>query len=152
MIPQGSILSVSKNNAPTLEIDIFKIYILTRVNNSSIIYFLLKKLYLENGGSELTKGNQQKITLESRVSPCNDVIFKEVGGEAVVLNLETGKYYGLDEVGARMWTLLIEKNQVEAVYRTLVEEFEVSKEQLEQDLLSLVNQLAVNGLLQIDET
>lgn len=98
------------------------------------------------------KDNQPGVTLESSVSPCNDVLFKEVGGEAVVLNLETGKYYGLDEVGARMWTLLLEKNQVQAVYHTLAEEFEVSQEQLKQDLLSLVNQLAANGLLQLDET
>ena len=92
------------------------------------------------------------ITLESTISPGSDVLFKDVAGEAVVLNLETGKYYGLDEVGARMWTLLIEKKQVEAVYHKLVEEFEVSKEQLRQDLLNLANDLAAHGLLYVDET
>ena len=90
--------------------------------------------------------------MESRVGPGSDVLFKDVGGEAVVLNLETGKYYGLDEVGARMWTLLNEKKQVKEVYQALVKEFEVSTDQLEHDLLSLVNQLANNGLLQVDET
>jgi len=144
--------SVSKNNSSSLKLKI-NILILTCFNNSFIISFL-KRLFQQRGGSPLTKGNGDgcRVTLESRVGPGSDVLFKDVGGEAVVLNLETGKYYGLDEVGARMWTLLNEKKQVKEVYHALVKEFEVSTDQLEHDLLSLVNQLANNGLLQVDET
>ena len=152
MIQHFCFFNVSKNNASSLKLKI-NILILTCFNNSFIIYFL-KRLFQQRGGSPLTTGdgNGHRVTLESSVSPASDVLFKDVGGEAVVLNLETGKYYGLDEVGARMWTLLNEKKQVKEVYQALVKEFEVSTDQLEHDLLSLVNQLANNGLLQVDET
>jgi len=151
VIPHCCFFSVSKNNASSKKINI--LLILTCFNNSFIISFL-KRLFQQRGGSPLTTGNgdRYRVTLESRVSPGSDVLFKDVGGEAVVLNLGTGKYYGLDEVGARMWMLLNEKKQVKEVYHTLVKEFEVSTDQLEHDLLSLVNQLANNGLLQVDET
>ena len=90
-------------------------------------------------------------TLESRISVPEDVFFRETGGEAVLLNLESGKYYGLDEVGTRMWTLLTQHGQVVPAYRALLDEYDVTEEQLQQDLLSLVNELVSHGLLQVDE-
>ena len=91
-------------------------------------------------------------TLESRISVPEDVLFRDLSGEAVVLNLETGKYYGLDEVGTRMWALLAQHGQVEPAYRALLDEYDVTEEQLRQDVLSLVDELASHGLLQVDET
>jgi len=90
-------------------------------------------------------------TLESRISVPKDVLFRELSGEAVILNLETGKYYGLDEVGTRMWTLLAQHGHVEPAYRALLDEYDVTEERLQQDLLSLVNELVSHGLLQVDE-
>ena len=91
-------------------------------------------------------------TLESRISVPEDVLFRDLSGEAVVLNLETGKYYGLDEVGTRMWSLLTQHGRVEPAYQALLDEYDVAEEQLRQDVLSLVDELASHGLLQVDET
>jgi hypothetical protein len=90
-------------------------------------------------------------TLESKVCIPEDVLFRDVGDEAVILSLETGKYYGLDGVGVRMWSLLAQHGQVEPAYRTLLDEYEVSEEQLLKDLLRLVDELASQGLVQVDE-
>ncbi len=89
-------------------------------------------------------------TLETRISVNKDVLFNDVGGEAVLLNLETGQYYGLDEVGTRMWSLLAGCGQIEPAYRTLLDEYEVTAERLRRDLLGLVDELASHGLLQVD--
>ena len=77
-------------------------------------------------------------TLESKITIPKDVVFREIAGEAVILSLETGKYFGLDQVGTRMWQLLAEHNQVEPALDDLTEEYDTTKDQLQQDLLDLV--------------
>ncbi len=88
-------------------------------------------------------------TLESRIHIPKDVLFREIAGEAVILNLQTGKYFGLDEVGTRMWQLLAEHQQIEPAIRALAEEYEATQEQLQHDLLELVEKLASHQLMQV---
>jgi len=89
-------------------------------------------------------------TLESSISVPKDVLFRDVDGEAVILNLKDGKYYGLDPVGTRMWTVLAEQKQVRAAHRILLEEYDVSAEQLEQDLVQFVDKMALHELFQVN--
>ena len=89
-------------------------------------------------------------TLSSTIKIPEDTLFRDLDGEAVILNTETGRYYGLDEVGTRIWTLLAEHGRVEPVYRALLEEYEVAEERLQQDLLDLIDKLASEGLLHVD--
>ena len=91
------------------------------------------------------------VTLESAISIPQGVLFRNVEGEAVLLNTETGKYFGLDEVGTRMWTLLTQHGRVAPAYRALLEEYDAPAEQLQKDLLDLVAQLAAHGLLRLNE-
>ena len=90
-------------------------------------------------------------TLESKVLVNKDVVFHVVQDEAVLLNQEAGTYFGLDEVGTRMWSLLVEHGQVGRAYEQLLEEYEVDKTRLRSDLLELVSELVSQGLLVIDE-
>ena len=91
-------------------------------------------------------------TLESRIRVHEDVLFRELGGEAVILNLKSGKYYGLDEVGTRMWALLTQNGQVQPAYHALLDEYDVTAERLRLDLLRFIDELAAHGLLNVDET
>jgi len=91
------------------------------------------------------------VTLESRVAVNRDVLFRDLGGEAVLLNLQSGKYYGLDEVGTRMWSLLVQHGKVRQAYDALLAEYDVSEERLQEDLLHFVDELVSHGLLQVDE-
>ena len=86
-------------------------------------------------------------TLESGISIPEDVLFRDVGDEAVVLSLETGRYYGLDEVGTRMWFWLAQHGQVELAYQALLDEYDVTEEQLRQDLLGFSDKLSSHELL-----
>ena len=90
-------------------------------------------------------------TLQSKINIPEDVLFRDLDGEAIVLNLVSGKYFGLDETGTRMWALLAEHGRVEPAFRTLLDEYEVNEEQLRTDLLNLVDELASHDLLQLDE-
>lgn len=95
-----------------------------------------------------------EITFSQRVSAPDDVLVRILDGEAVLLNLDSESYFGLDEVGARMWTLLTESDTIQAAYDALLEEYDVAPEQLRADLIDLIRQLTEHGLatLQTDET
>ncbi len=99
------------------------------------------------GGFETAMAN-----LESRISIPKDVVFREIAGEAVILNLQTGRYFGLDEVGTRMWQLLAQHHQVEPALDDLAQEYDATKEQLQHDLLELVDKLVSHQLVEIDGT
>jgi hypothetical protein len=87
------------------------------------------------------------MKLSDHVSVPSQVMDRSVGDETVILNLESGTYYGLDPVGARMWRLLGEGKSLGEVCEILLEEYDVAREQLEQDLLKLAEELANNGLV-----
>ena len=87
-----------------------------------------------------------------RVSVPAEAISTVVEGEAVLLNLELGWYYNLDEVGTRMWALLAQHGQIEPVVQAMLDEYDVGEGQVRQDLVDLVEELAAHGLLRVDET
>nr|HID59202.1 PqqD family protein [Desulfobacterales bacterium] len=91
------------------------------------------------------------VSLESNVRPKKDVVFQELDGEAVILNTQTGIYYGLDSVGTRMWNLLAEHGKVETAYVMLLKEYDVTEERLRKDLLGLIQKLESKGLVEITE-
>jgi len=87
------------------------------------------------------------MKLSDRVSVPSQVMDRSVGDETVILNLESGTYYGLDPVGARMWQLLGEGKSLGEVCEIMLEEYDVARERLEQDLLNLAGELAGKGLI-----
>ena len=78
-----------------------------------------------------------------------DVLFQEVGGETVLLDLESEQYFGLDAVGSRIWQLLGEGMGTEAVVETLLLEYEVERDALAADVAALLEQLAEAGLVRL---
>jgi hypothetical protein len=92
------------------------------------------------------------LSLETKISIPKDVIFHEVENEMVLLNLGSGQYFSLDDVGTRMWMLMTEHGQLRAVHQAMLEEYAVEPGQLEQDLLALADQLVTNELLQVSDT
>ncbi len=77
--------------------------------------------------------------------------FRIIDKEAVILNLETGVYYSLNEVGARVWGLCDGSCSVKDITTAICEEFEVQEEQAEKDTLELVSDLLGEGLVGIYE-
>ena len=82
----------------------------------------------------------QKITIS------NEALSQEVNGETVILDLQSESYFGLDEVGTRIWQLLQEEKDLQKVFDALLQEYYVEAEQLEQDLIELVDKLIEAGL------
>ena len=87
------------------------------------------------------------LTLSHQARPSDDVLFQEVGGEAVLLQLASENYFGLDAVGTRIWILLNEDPSLKRAFDILSDEYEVETEVLERDLLALVERMADAGLV-----
>ncbi len=90
-----------------------------------------------------------RATLASRVRVKDDVVFRDLEGEAVLLNLETGTYFGLDPVGTRIWALIQKHETLTDVNLALLDEFDVEPDRCERDLLDLLARLDDNGLVEI---
>lgn len=79
-----------------------------------------------------------------------EALFQELGGEAVILDLATSTYFGLDAVGARLWELLQEDASADQACAQLLQEFAVDSARLEPDIDALLRQLAAAGLVQLE--
>src|SRR5215831_13797888 len=88
------------------------------------------------------------ISLDETIAVDDSVVFRELDGETVLLHLETGQYFGLDEIGTRVWMLLRDRQTLNAIAETMLAEYEVAPEQLRTDLLALVSDLSAHGLIQ----
>jgi hypothetical protein len=76
-----------------------------------------------------------------------NVLEQQLDDEIVLLDLESGRYFGLQEVGARAWRILMESNDTEMVHSQLLGEFEVEEAVLRQDLEELWQGLLAAGLV-----
>ncbi len=91
------------------------------------------------------------MSLANRVRPGRDVVFRELGGETVLLNLRSGVYYGLNETGAAMWSRLVEWGDPARARAALAHDYAVAPERLERDLKDLIAALKEKGLLETDD-
>ncbi|HEV8189339.1 MAG TPA: PqqD family protein [Pyrinomonadaceae bacterium] len=87
------------------------------------------------------------VSFTDRVAVPEGVLISHLQEESVILNLESERYFGLDDVGTRFLTVLTTSESLEAAYETLSSEYEVDPQVLRQDLLALVEKLVDQGLL-----
>ncbi len=86
-----------------------------------------------------------------KIQVSGDVVSRNLMGEAVLLDLTTGTYFGLDEVGTRVWQLLEQHGSNDAVVAALLEEYAVDEPRARADVDRLILELSEKGLVRIDE-
>ncbi len=89
------------------------------------------------------------ISLQQKVTISSEVLSQEVDGETVILDLESESYFGLDEVGTRIWQLLNEGSNLQTVFDILLGEYDVDEKQLEKDIQDHVALLVEAGLISL---
>jgi hypothetical protein len=92
------------------------------------------------------------VSFADRAEVLPHVLVRFLDKESVLLNLETERYFGLDETGTRMWQLVTTAPNLDAAYQELQDEFDVESELLRSHLSELLVRLVDNGLLQIQPT
>jgi len=84
----------------------------------------------------------------ARVS--KETLYRDLKGEGILLQLETGQYYGLDDVGHRMWQLILELGDLDRVQEKLLAEYDVDPKKLGADLDRFTALLAEKKLIEIE--
>lgn len=87
------------------------------------------------------------ISFSDRVTIPDDVLISKLQEESVILNLDSERYYGLDDVGTRFLSVLTTSHSIEVAYDRLRNEYDVDPQVLREDLLALVENLLDQGLL-----
>lgn len=86
--------------------------------------------------------------MTDRFVASDDVIGREVGGEIVLLDLESGTYFGLNEVGGAVWKQIVDGNgTIDGIVDTLFNIYEADRAQIESDVLALLEELTGRGLV-----
>ncbi|PYN78477.1 MAG: PqqD family protein [Candidatus Rokuibacteriota bacterium] len=95
----------------------------------------------------------ERLSGRSTIVAAKEQVSCSMAEEAVVLDLKAGVYYGLNEVGARVWSLVQEPRNVSEIRDAILEEFDVDPSLCERDLLVLLRDLAGRALIKVkDET
>jgi hypothetical protein len=89
------------------------------------------------------------VSFSDRVKVPDDVLISNIQEESVVLNLDSERYFGLDDVGTRFLSVLTTSDSIDAAYKRLLSEYDVDGEVLRHDLIALIENLIEQGLVQI---
>ena len=79
----------------------------------------------------------------------NDMISAEIGGEAVMMSIEKGAYFGLNPVATRIWDLIEQPKSLAELIAVIFEEYEVTPEQCEADVREFSADMIERGLAQV---
>lgn len=77
----------------------------------------------------------------------DSVVAAELDDQMVLLNVDTGLYFGLDELGTTIWSLIATGRAESEIVAHILAEYEVQRFQVEQDVLEFIEQLTAKGLL-----
>jgi hypothetical protein len=88
------------------------------------------------------------ISANSTVVAVQEQVSSDLGGETAILNLKNGVYYGLNPVGTRIWELIQKPIAISQIREIILEEYDVSYEQCERDIMTLLENLSAEGLIE----
>lgn len=89
------------------------------------------------------------FSFDDRIKLPDDVLVSGLQAESVLLNLDSERYYGLNDVGTRMLTLLTSSESIGTAFKSLLDEYDVEAEVLRRDLISTIQELTKYGLVEI---
>lgn len=92
---------------------------------------------------------KQLLSLTSTICRSEDQLSTEIDNETVLMSIEQGCYYGLDTIGTDIWRRLDKPVTVSDLCAALSEEYDADIETIRNDVLMLLNQLAVKGLVDV---
>ena len=94
--------------------------------------------------------NNQRLTLKSTVSASKSQASSELLGETVILELNSGVYYGLNETGSLIWNSIQQSKTLEEIQDVILEKYEVEPQTCTYYILELVQDLVDKGLVTVE--
>lgn len=91
------------------------------------------------------------LTLDARLAVADHILAQEFDGAMTMLHTPSEQYFSLDDVGTRMWEVIVQTSTLREAHTRLSEEFDVEPEALEQDLLAFAVELVESNLMSVVE-
>lgn len=91
-----------------------------------------------------------KIDRVKNIKVSEEVLSQELRGETVLLDLSSEQYFGLDQVGTRIWQLIKEGRDIDDTFKVILAEYEVDQEKLEADMEMFLTSLTEAGLIEVE--
>ena len=92
------------------------------------------------------------ITLDTTIKRADTIVSSELIDETVMMSVEKGTYYGLDDIETKLWQIIETPMSVSALCDSLLSNYDVSREQGETDVLTFLNELHAEGIIEVVET
>ncbi len=89
------------------------------------------------------------LELSQTITRHNDMLSAEIGGEAIMMSIEKGAYFGLNPVATRIWDLIEQPKSIAELIQTITDEYEVSAEQAAEDVQAFVADMIERGIAQV---
>lgn len=93
----------------------------------------------------------QALMLEQLIVQDLNNIVSDMGGEKVILSIENGKYYNIGIMGGQIWDLIKEPVSIWHVIEALLQEFDVTREMCEEQVLSFLSHLLEERIIHIKD-
>lgn len=91
------------------------------------------------------------LNLTSVISKKAELLSSEVDGEVVMMNIETGRYIGMNHVGSEIWKILEEGPlSVNQICKELLLSYKIDQTTCEQEALSFCNQMLKEKLIELN--
>lgn len=87
------------------------------------------------------------INLNTVVSHRTDIDTTDLNGDIVMMDLEKGKYFSLNGVGSRIWNLVEEPVEVSKIIDSLLEEYDIDRDECEKNVLEFLSKLESEQIL-----
>lgn len=91
-----------------------------------------------------------EITPKTVISQSKDQVSTDLDNETVLMSIEQGNYYGMDQILSRIWAIIENPVKTSDLIEKLLEEYDISREDCEKDVLKVLNELAKENLLVIN--
>jgi len=75
----------------------------------------------------------------------DELVHSDMDGETVMMSIEQSQYYGLDSVGTRIWDLIEDQMRVSDICAALMNEYDVTEQQCQQDVISFLQDMLENN-------
>jgi hypothetical protein len=92
------------------------------------------------------------LSVDSVVIAAPEQVSCDLAGEAAILNLKSGVYFGLNPIGARIWELIQEPKGAKEIVLSLLDEYDVEPERCEADVMQLLGDLSEHGLIEVKDS
>jgi hypothetical protein len=107
---------------------------------------------LTRGNHPMTSHPRANDVLESKARLPNHVVYRTFVTETVVLNLQSGRYHGLNPSGGRMLEVMTSADSVREAAKTLADEYQRTAAEIEEDLVDFCSVLVDRGLIELSRS